>query len=121
MSTSHNLVVIYGFPADDIGLTVPTMLGCRSPSLNEWLAQRDAEEFLHHFGRVNGGDNPTPFIGVVSEAFEDVLRNDLPGFMWRPGFPIRPPSDQLVEALGELHGQLQAGSRIGYYVMLGLT
>lgn len=122
MSTSHNLVLIYGFPADDIGLTIPTKPGQRAPYLGEWLTAmgHDSEVLMHHFGRVNGGDDPTPFIGVVLESYPDVLRDDLPGFFLLEA-GRRTVSDEDLELLSNLRTRLQTPNRLGCYVMLGLT
>lgn len=133
MSVSTDILVIYGFPADDISLKVPTPLGGKAPSLYDWLESNnyDTEALLHWGGAVersaalNGvPDVPVPFIGVVRQSTTDLRRACVPAMKLDKdliAFGAMDEAQAQDEMLLGLRSALGCTRDIAYYIVLSLT
>lgn len=80
MGTNHNLLLMYGFFVHDPDIRIPTRLGESAPTLREFFETLKVEHNvserieLLHAGRMS--NDPVPFIGIVIERANDVLRSD---------------------------------------------
>jgi len=125
MSYSYDVSAIYGFPAGNVEVSIPTKLGERAPHLHDWLKGQPEWQAatklgidIHFLGQPNGG-NSVPFIGLEIADARDCTRVFKP-FAW---FDPTDVPNGVTGALQNLHDLLFPNQKgvIGHYVCGAVT